>query len=516
MADGTDFEALPFVRVDRTEPGVTRVDVPPLLLSVDCGPSSRRKETGDRKAPTPPEDDEERDWLVRFLYPFGRYVQAGGRQSLTLTGFLADDGSANSGPAGRALSSDEEVRKDLFPSLTADAASGGVRFIPFVFNYSSYDHGDLEGVEGLQADNDISLSPFFMAGWGEDPEGDDDYLAVAPFGGVTKGLLGKKRITWFGFPYPLYAKVEDRSYDSHHVLFPLINWIDGPRNSGFRILPFYGHYERRGLRGNPIYERTYVLWPFFTHSRSGLDQEVPTETLFLFPFYGKTTAPDLWEVTVLWPFFKYTEREEDEGTRWNLRAPFPFFEVGGGPGRYQFDLWPLFGFKGREGFDRQFFLWPVFRHELMSGKKTWYEGYWILPFFWRTYWEETDTGRIRHKWRGYPFVHWRRQYDGERELELLSPWPYEDPGWDRILAPFFRIYRYHRDADGGVEQQFLWGLFSYRNLPADPERGRAAYFRLSFLFGLFQYRNLGGERGLRFLWLPELVTWGERRERGEP
>ena len=72
------------------------------------------------------------------------------------------------------------------------------------------------------------------------------------------------------------------------------------------------------------------------------------------------------------------------------------------------------------------------------------------------------------------------------------------------------------DRPKGVEHQFLFGLFSYRNLPAVPERNKKSYFRLSFLFGLFQYRNLGGERGLRFLWLPEFPTWGGDAVRSEP
>ena len=81
----------------------------------------------------------------------------------------------------------------------------------------------------------------------------------------------------------------------------------------------------------------------------------------------------------------------------------------------------------------------------------------------------------------------------------------------RTLAPFFRLYHYTRDAQGGTEHQALLGLFSLRDLPASEDR--AEYFRVSLLFGLFQYRNLGGERGLRFLWLPE-IAWGASDQGG--
>ena len=35
VSDGTDFEALPFYRADRTQPGILRVDLPPLLTTLD-------------------------------------------------------------------------------------------------------------------------------------------------------------------------------------------------------------------------------------------------------------------------------------------------------------------------------------------------------------------------------------------------------------------------------------------------------------------------------------------------
>ena len=531
MAEGTDLQALPFFRVDRTTPGVIEVDVPPLLMTWDTFPSAvaedEVKTEGDaaprgelapsRKVVREGEEGEpaepERDYFVRFPWPFGAWMKRGSHTHWTLTGMLLGEGVGAPGPAGRALSSDGAVRKDLFPAFAKNSESGGILGLPFTFSDVEIDHEDHPNREGRRDyDHDIHLWPFFAYGSGqreglregEDPE-EHDYFALAPFGGTTRGLIGKEKITWFGFPYPIYARVEDRSYESHHVLFPFVNWVSGPRNSGFRVLPFFGHYERTGLKGEPIYSRTYVLWPFLTWSTSGQNEPVPTETFFFLPFFGRTTGYRRSETTVLWPFFKYSQEETDAGESWELRAPFPFFQVGEGPDSWRLDLWPLFGVRGRRGFHRHYFAWPIWRYEsLESARGKEFSGQWLLPFFWRTRWDDPD-GRSQHKWRAYPFLHYRRYRDGSLDVGGLSPFWFDDAGFQRTLGAFLTLYRYQRDPQGGTQHDFLLGLLGLRDLP--PSGERAAYSRLSFLFGLFQYRNLGGERALRCLWLPEF-TWG--------
>lgn len=168
---------------------------------------------------------------------------------------------------------------------------GGISALSLLFTRTVTDHGDFPDSEGAGRDEDINLWPFVL--WGSGDSEEDDYLAIAPFGGTTRGLLGKEKITWFGYPYPIYAAVTDRSYTSHHVLFPLINWIDGPHNSGFRIFPLFGHYERTTLKGDPVYEKTWLLWPLLSWATTGMNEEEPTHSFFLFPFYGHILGPSV-------------------------------------------------------------------------------------------------------------------------------------------------------------------------------------------------------------------------------
>ncbi len=505
VAPGTDYEALPFYREDRTTPGIVRHDVPLALLTLDRVAAGA---TAPVVSAVPhrelPQREERGGYVLRFPWPLGTWVGDGRHHNFLLTGLLGGEGLATAGPLGRALSSDAAVREDVLAAFAQDPEAGGVGSVPFVFYDQQVDHDDLPDLgERTDVDRDVGLLPLFAWGGG-DREG-EGYLALAPFGGVTRGLLGKEEITWFGFPYPLYARVEDRSYTSHHVLWPFVNWLEGPRNSGFRVFPFYGSYARKGLRGQPIYERTWLLWPFLTFASDGLDDPGgSTESFMAFPFYGRVAGPDRDVWSVLFPFFKY----EDDRARetWDLRAPFPFLMVGGGRDRWRFDLWPFFGLKERPGFARQFLLWPLGRHESMETADVSFSGVWALPLFWRTRWLRKADGAEKSNTRVYPLLHARAERDGSLEVAGLSPLWLDDPGFERTLGTLLRLYRYRRDADGGTEHQALLGLVSWRDLPARP--GRAEYSRLSLLFGMVQVRSLGDEGGLRLLWLLPELTWG--------
>ena len=512
VAPGTDFEALPFYREDRTTPGLVSYDVPPLLSTRDVAELTEEEEAqgGGAAIDQGTAETKEEDELVvmQLVWPLGRYTKHRNRSALTFQGVLPSTG--NAGPLGRAISSDPGVRQDLIANFATDPVAGGTALLPLYFYDIELDHNAIPDVGSEpDLDQDTGFLPFFAYGTG--PNKEDNYFAAFPFGGTTKGLIGKDEMIWYGFPYPFYLEINDEHYDSRHVLFPFVNWVEGPRNSGWRIWPFYGHYERTTDAGEPVYDRTFVLWPFLTWSHDGLNEEEPTDVFFAMPFYGSIRGPELDSTSVLWPFFKY--EEDKRRKRWDLRAPFPFFQIGGSdedaadPSYWKFDLWPLFGIKEREGFHRHFALWPIWRREELDSKDRAFRGTWALPLFWTTYWEHKDEGTEERRVRLFPLLHYRSLRSGEVEFAMLSPWYFDDPnGFERVLSPWLRLYRYHRDADGGFEHQALWGAFSYRERPA--WGGRAEYLRWSLLFGMIHYRNLGGEKGLRILWGPE-ITWGE-------
>ena len=94
-APGTDIEALPFYREDRTEAAATRAEVPALLLAYDAAEpapvtSGAAPQDGFEPAPDRPElrDRDHRGvgWILRFPWPFGTLVADGHHHCVLIHG----------------------------------------------------------------------------------------------------------------------------------------------------------------------------------------------------------------------------------------------------------------------------------------------------------------------------------------------------------------------------------------------------------------------------------------------
>lgn len=377
------------------------------------------------------------------------------------------------------------------------------------------------------------------------------YFALLPFGGTTKGLLGKSFAAWVLFPLYLYtednrgtreARAGLRPADparndgvlvSHHVLFPFVNWLHGHGRSGFRIFPFYAHYEREDLEGRLAYERTWILWPFWTHQRNNLNSPGGPQTMwFLFPFFGRSEGQYASQWTVLWPIVRYFEyrRASTTGPLHSFRV-FPFFAREVGRYRTRLDIWPFWGRKerfvplvtetgGYDRFERTFILWPVVRWENHESDKLAFRKWWVMPLLWSYETEDKVSGAKKEEFKVWPLFRYKSWPDGRVTVNLFSPLWFNDPegAFEMIYNPLFRIYERSRQADGDERRLYAWGLvqdregrattaftvhpFLYWNDVA--KDGSARHDR--YLFGLFQYRRAGAERALRFFWLPE-ISW---------
>ncbi len=535
-AEGTDFEAYPFVAVDRTRPGTTRVTVPVALASWDEEPP-RRVVRGPGGGPIDAEASPDMT-AKRLQFPFPILsIETEGREHdlkffapliVPFTfGFLGI-----AGPAGRAATGTTPLiayPSDIF-GTTATSANPLAAFPLLGYDHVHIDPRDPDG----ETKRDLGLYPLFMAG---DWPGRGAYMAIAPFGGTTYGFLGKDEMDWVGFPYPIYLHAHEKYWDSYHVLWPFVNWVEGGGHEGFRIWPFYGHYRKTDLAGREAYDRHWVMWPLVSWARNSENQGTydeddvfrssPTEELFIFPFYGRIDGPDDKDTTILWPFFRYEEIPSQNF--WELRAPFPFFIMhhGSDPAlaregrnseRIRFDIWPLAGYKARPGFVRHFFVWPIERFEARDDEWVTDTKFFFVPFVsWHHHHEkEADyTGLVadyQHT-RVWPFVLYRRGPRGDVELHALAPILWNDPqGFERIIFPFVRLYEYQRSSQGGTQHRFLLGLASWRHEPPvkDVTDG---YSRLSLLFGLIQVRSGGTtpeespRTGFRLFYLPE-ISWG--------
>lgn len=487
VSPGTDFDGLPFYRRDR------------ILVQKDRkGENVQSRET---KSPivlarsVSTEDDDK----IKLTWPFPivTYRRTGeDYQFLALGGVPAIAGA-------------------MPPLRTALGVGPSARKIPFA-GYAN-EHEDKDG----EKDFDNGFFPFFVYGNSKD---EGKYLSVFPFGGTTKGLLGKDEAHWYGFPLPFYLWWRDGDYESRHLLFPFVNWVEGEGHTGGRVWPFYGHYERVDEQGRKAYERSWVMWPFVTWQTNGMnltepgpdgkDVKVPPTNVFaLLPFYGSVKGPEIDEVDFLYPLFRYTTFPKDNG--WELRAPFPLAIIHnrdqGKPGdadhqeKRRYDFYPFFGVKWRPGYIRHFVLAPIERYEHRNDD--WIEDKLVsvFPFYQYHYHLDKKTKAEYTRYQLWPFFHRREEADGSTDTWALSIFPMRNEDVEEIFLPFVTLYRHRNIPEiGSTETQTLFGLASWRTVRDDVQ---GSYDRVSLLFGLFQYRKKNREKALRFFYLADWPKW---------
>ncbi|MGE0709614.1 MAG: FHA domain-containing protein [Planctomycetota bacterium] len=359
--------------------------------------------------------------------------------------------------------------------------------------FQRYERTDPDGFP----DTDTILFPFVFTG--SHPV-DGGYFYLFPFGGLLRGLLGKDEA--IGVLFPLYGWARDGETQSHHVLWPLFCTTSGGGHSGWRLLPFYGHFTKTRDDGQVVFDRTTVMWPFFHMAHDATNSRNAFTSLFLFPFYGRTRSGWIDDDVILWPLFRWwTDKRSGYS---EVRAPFPFFIYGSGPDHFRLDFWPFYGYRKRGDYTRHLWLWPVGRSERQETDE--YDDYrfWLLPLLWfhsRKYKVPVaakgheDSDFEAHVW---PLLHWSRRHDGFFTLSFPAPLWFKDPLWnfDTILAPLWRLFHYQRDTRGYERLDLLLGLYSERWAPSGEHRW-------DILGGLVGRTTKGEESKVRLLWFLE-------------
>jgi hypothetical protein len=390
-----------------------------------------------------------------------------------------------------------------------------------------YDHRGFE-------DLDMILGPVLYGNSADEGR----YLSILPFGGTTKGILGKD----FGiFATPLFMYFEDETsvgtMKSWHAPFPFVNVVRGGGRQGGRFWPFYAHYERYDDEGHKAYDRQWIMFPFFTWQKNNLnsgDHPGAREQWmwFAFPFAGRAGGPNTSQWTVMWPFFRYFEdrRHTDTTPYWEIRAPFPLFIYGEGKNRERLDLWPFFGYKERRvplnsggymNYYRNFAAWPVWRYEVQSTDRYEDTKWFALPLLWSYHRENKQTGESTRTFKLWPLFRYKQHGGGRTTVNVLSPLWFNDPegAFEQIYNPLTAIYD-HTKTDKEERLKLLWGLYMSHETAEDDdmiihpflfwdwEKKDGSKRDVAFLFGLFRYVRRGDYKALRFFWLPEFPSWG--------
>ncbi|MFI5338806.1 MAG: hypothetical protein ACHQ7N_03085 [Candidatus Methylomirabilales bacterium] len=363
--------------------------------------------------------------------------------------------------------------------------------------------------EGRQQEREqrADFFPFYLSGTTDTGE---SYHGVLPFGGRFLNRLGQDEADWVMFP--LYAHFVKQGVETHYFPWPLVSRTRGETRSGFRFIPFYGEDRQEG-----VFEKRFILWPFFLQQRTGLDEDNPEETLAVLPFYVGQRSKTRESTTVLWPFFNHTQDREQQYEQWD--APWPLIKVARGEGRTITRVLPIFSVE-RRVLRHEFFLkemvstdlivlFPLYSRsvEEISGSRTVRD-----RILWWLYSDTRQTGRDGSTRRvdAWPFFRYTRDREGSIQLQTLALLEAFMPGNEKIeqnYSPLWALYTYRQNPEGDSVRSFLWNLLRHEEtgagrsievlgpLLAYQERGEDAHF--SLLGGLFEYEVNHGTRSVR-------------------
>lgn len=356
---------------------------------------------------------------------------------------------------------DDSATYFLYPFFTWTKADGYSRFSFFRLVNDQRAHA--EGARPAQRGFDIW--PLYFSRQTGDPG--TSYRALFPLAGTMKNRFGKDRLTWTVFP--LYFHTEKNGLRITSAPWPFLRVIEGAGHRGFELWPLFGRREHPG-----DYRKQFYLWPLFYKHETRLADPQPDVKLGFFPFYTRDTGPGYRSESYLGPFFGYTDRTEPKPYH-ETRYFWPFLVQGRGEARYVNRWGPLYTHSIIKGYDKQWFLWPLFRHAEWqeSGVAQTQDR---LCFF--LYWSleqrslanpAAAPARKEHLWPLYSA--WDNGA-GRKQLQLLSPLEVFFQNNDvvrQLYTPLFALYRWEQRAPGDTRGTVLWGLLSWKSAPEENE-----------------------------------------------
>ncbi len=325
------------------------------------------------------------------------------------------------------------------------------------------------------------------------------YKAFFPLGGTVRNRLSHDSISFVAWPF--YMQTQKGGRRVTHTPWPIMRVYTGPGYDGFELWPLFGRNSHAG-----DYVHQFYLWPIFFKSEDNLAAPVPDVRWGFLPFYATATGPGYKSETFGWPFFGYTHRTQPD-TYDEKRFLWPFLVQGRGSERMVNRWAPLYSHSVVKGYDKTWFLWPLFRHGSWNDNGLHQEK---DQFLFRIYWSleqrsltnpAAAPARKTHLWP--LFSSWNNGA-GSHQVQALSPFePFfqENTRMRRLWTPLFALYQYDRQPDATVRHSFLWSAITYRHSPVarefhlgplfDSERD-ATRQRWSIGCGLFGFRREAG------------------------
>jgi len=394
----------------------------------------------------------------------------------------------------------------IYPFASSDTTPEVSRFqFLKLVQKNSFRKDEKEGGE-----KDSMFFPFYVSGTSKKY---GPYISLFPLYGDIYERFWKDEYHFVMFP--LYGRTVKNGTTSSNYLYPFFNVVSGEKESGYNFWPLYGQTSKEG-----VYNKRFVLWPFFMYENRSLDTENPTEKLFLFPLYTSTDSPEKTVRGYMWPFFGYSEDRKLKETEHDFL--WPFLWTVRGESRKVDSFLPFYFNEVRKESSKSWYLWPLYRNDTLTTDTFAREHSRVLYFLYSDsveHWSKDGSERCRNAL--WPLYVYKRDNKGLKSFSFPAPFePILDRDEiERNWSPLWRIYYRKWNDSGDSAASFLWNLYwhevrndalSYELYPLLFYRGEPSVKETSILKGLLRYRNIEGEKSLNFLWLPFGFNWGDK------
>jgi hypothetical protein len=387
----------------------------------------------------------------------------------------------------------------LYPLLTYDRFGMEYRWqLIQLFSYSGGQHQN-----GLPAKR-FTIFPLYFQQRSPDP--DRNYTALIPLYGHIKDRLLRDEI--FLVLFPIYLETRKRDVVTDNYLFPVFHLRHGDGLRGWQCWPLVGNEHKdvttrtNGFGEMEIiggHDRFFALWPIYFYQNNGLGTDNPEKFHATLPLYTLSRSPQRDATTVLWPFFTWIDERGKKYYEW--QGPWPLIVVARGEGKTTTRFWPLFGRAHSDTLESDFYLWPLYKYNRLHTASLDRERTRILFYLFVEVTEKNlETGAVRERTDCWPLFNWRRDFNGNRRLQIFAPVEAVLPnnrGVERNWSPLWSLWRSENNpAKGTASQSLLWNLYRRDTTPGGK--------KCSLLFGFFQYQSDSDMKKIRLFYIPVL------------
>lgn len=338
------------------------------------------------------------------------------------------------------------------------------------------------------------------------PDPDRNYTALIPLYGHIKNRLFRDDI--FVVLFPLYLETRKRDVVTDNYLFPVFHLRHGDGLRGWQCWPLVGNEHKdvtmrtNGFGDTEIiggHDRFFALWPIYFQQNNALGTDHPEKFRATLPLYAFSRSPQRDATTVLWPFFTWIDDRAKKYHEWE--GPWPLIVVARGEGKTTTRFWPLFSRAHNDTLESDFYLWPLYKYNRLHTESLDRERTRILFYLFVEVTEKNiETGAERERMDLWPLFAWRRDFNGNRRLQILalveSALP-NNRGVARNWSPLWSVWRSEENPKAGAtSQSLLWNLYRRDTAPAS-KKG-------SLLFGFFQYQSDSEMKKIRLFYIPVL------------